>query len=173
MGRFSTRLSYRFLQFFEAIRFDKRGIPVEIVQAVLNPSQMTMFQSMRAVEQVHAFSVLQRLRRQGQEDRDLLTAALLHDAGKNLYPLSLVERVIVVLGKKFLPHLARQWEQGKPRGLRRSFVVAARHAEWGAELLRTTGASPVAVELVRRHHDAVTADDGSLLLALQAADDST
>ena len=45
---------------------------------------------------------LQRLQTQGFSDPDLLTAALLHDVGKTLSPLSTLDRILVVLAHLWL-----------------------------------------------------------------------
>jgi hypothetical protein len=114
--------------------------------------------------------VLERLLADGQTDADLLTAALLHDAGKVRARLSVWERVVIVLGKKLFAGHVKGWGEGEARGLRRPFVVAAQHAAWGAELALAAGASPRTVELIRRHQEQSGQTD-ALLRALQAADD--
>jgi hypothetical protein len=129
---------------------------------------------MQPSEQTHAHQMLERLRAAGQTDPDLLAAALLHDVGKVLVPLSLPDRVIIVLGKRFFRERARRWSEGTPSRLRRPFVVAAHHPEWGADLAEQAGASPRTIELIRHHQDIPSSDDpldDPLLVALQAADD--
>ncbi|MEZ0397207.1 MAG: HD domain-containing protein [Anaerolineales bacterium] len=165
-----ARLVYRSRQFWLALTAPRSGPASAQIAPYLSPAQQLLFRRLQPAEQAHAFLVLQRLRQGGQQDPDLMTAALLHDVGKVLSPLSLFDRVLIVLGRRFLPRLARRWEAGEPRGLRRPFVVAARHAEWGAALAAEAGASARAVDLIRRHQEALPAGD-SLLAALQAADD--
>ncbi len=99
----------------------------------------------------------------------MLTAALLHDVGKVLFPLSLFDRVVIVLGKAFFPGRTGRWSEGTPEKYRRPFVVAARHPEWGADLARQAAASLRTVELIRHHQDLPSTDDPQLA-ALQAAD---
>ncbi len=103
--------------------------------------------------------VLERLKAAGQTDPDLLSAALLHDVGKVLYPLSLLDRVVIVLGKRFFRRRAGRWSEGTPDRFRRPFVVAAHHPEWGADLAEQAGASSRTVDLIRRHQDISSADD--------------
>jgi hypothetical protein len=126
---------------------------------------------MQISEQAHAFRVLERLKAAGQTDPDLLVAALLHDVGKILIPLSLLDRVIIVLGNHFFRQSAVRWSKGTPIGLRRPFVVATMHPGWGADLARQAGVSPRSMDLIRRHHDPLSTND-SLLAALQAADNA-
>ena len=113
--------------------------------------------------------MLQGLKASGQTDPHLLAAALLHDVGKVLFPLSLLERAIIVLGKRFFRQRAGRWSEGTPSRLRRPFVVAAHHPDWGADLAGQAGASSRTVELIRRHQDIPSIDD-PLLAALQSAD---
>jgi len=124
---------------------------------------------MQPSEQRHAFQVVQRLKDNGQDHPELLAAALLHDVGKILHPLSPLERAMIVLGKKFFSRLASRWGRGAPRGFRHPFVVAERHAEWSADLAAQAGASPRTCDLIRRHQDFPTGGD-PFLLALQSAD---
>ncbi len=146
------------------------------ISPCLSPSQIALFRQMQPSEQQHASLVVQRLKDEGQDHLDLFAAALLHDVGKILYPLSPLERAVIVLGKKFFPRLASRWGKGTPLDFRRPFVVAERHAAWGAELAARTGAATMTVNLIRRHQDAPLEKPRSLeerlLRALQSADDS-
>jgi len=130
---------------------------------------------MQPAEQVHAYQIFKRLETAGQTTPDLLMAALLHDVGKILVPLSIFDRVVIVLGKHLFRKAALRWAEGTPHGWRLPFVVAEQHAEWGAELANQAGASSLTVELIRRHYDRPVRNPDShtehLLAALQAADD--
>jgi hypothetical protein len=130
---------------------------------------------MQPAEQVHAYQIFKRLETAGQTTPDLLKAALLHDVGKILVPLSIFDRVVIVLGKYLFRKAALRWAEGTPHAWRLPFVVAEQHAEWGADLASQAGASPLTVELIRRHHDSPVRNPDSqiehLLAALQAADD--
>ncbi|MEW6093220.1 MAG: HD domain-containing protein [Chloroflexota bacterium] len=165
-----ARLAYRFRQFRLAFLGPWPRVPDKALSPYLSPALITIFRRMTLAEQAHSLSVLERLQDSGQTDPDLLAAALLHDVGKSLSPLSIWERVLIVLGKHFFPQAVEGWGDGEPRGLRRPFMVAIRHPAWGADLVAAAGASPRTVDLVRRHQDLSIADD-LLLAALQQADD--
>ena len=147
------RLTYRVNQFWRALRTPARVVDTGQISIYLSPSQIALFRQMQPSEQWHASLVVQRLKDEGQDHPDLLTAALLHDVGKILCPLSPLERAMIVLGKKFIQHLASRWGKGTRRDFRRPFVVAERHAEWGADLASRVGASTLTVNLIRRHQD--------------------
>ena len=151
-----SRLTYRARQFQSALFSSRKQVETEALLPHLTPSQMVLFRRMQPSEQAHAYQVLERLKSAGQTDPDLLTAALLHDVGKILFPLSLPDRVVIVLGKRFFRRKARRWSEGTPSGFRRPFVVAAQHPDWGADLAEQAGASSQTVDLIRRHQDSVS-----------------
>jgi hypothetical protein len=172
-----SRLAYRSRQFRDALPGSRKRIPGEALLPFLTPALLGLFQRMQPSEQAHAYQVFKHLETAGQTDPDLLAAALLHDVGKILRPLSIFDRVIIVLGKRLFPGAAQHWAEGRPRGLRMPFVVAAQHADWGADLASQAGATSRSVELIRHHHEArlpyPDSDIGRLLAALQAADDES
>ena len=116
-----------------------------------------------------------RLRRQGYDDPDLLSAALLHDVGKTTGAVSLPYRVAVTLLEAFCPRaLAHLGTEGQI-GLLQPFGVARDHPAIGAQLLSAAGFSPTTIELVRRHHEVLPGGDTSdrmtqWVKALQQAD---
>jgi predicted HD phosphohydrolase len=151
-------------------------VDADQIRSHLSATQIVLFRQMQPSEQWHAYLVMQRLKDEGQDHPALFTAALLHDVGKILYPLSLLERAMIVLGKWFFPRLLSRWGEGARRDFRRPFVVAERHADWGADLAARAGASEMIVNLIRRHQDVLLEKPHSLedrlLHALQSADDS-
>ena len=222
----ANRILYRTRQFWQALGASLTlGASLapedrDLVQALLTPGQIALFEGMQESEQAHALRVLHALLEQGEEHPDLSVAALLHDVGKSRFPLKLWERILIVLGQAFFPERAARWgaaaenaawvqgsgcgdrsmgarERGsrgvgelgsEPRSgdlghrmaqnLRRAFVVAERHAEWGAEMAAGAGASRMAVTLIRRHQDDLDrlGERGSsleqdLLRKLQSVDD--
>lgn len=165
-----SRLAYRTRQFWNALPGSRKRVGTGSLLPHLPPSQIVLFRRMQTSEQAHAYQMFEQLKAAGQTDPDLLAAALLHDIGKVLVPLSLLDRVVVVLGKRLFRRRAKRWSEGTPSGFRRPFVVAAHHPDWGADLAGQAGASPRTVDLIRRHQDIPTTDD-PLLTALQAADE--
>jgi hypothetical protein len=164
-----SRLAYRTRQFWNALPGHCKRVESEALLPHLSASQIVLFHQMHPSEQTHAFQVLERLKAVGQTDPDLLAAALLHDIGKIIFPLSLLDRVVIVLGKRFFRQIIGRLNEGTSNLLQRPFVVAAHHPQWGADLAEKAGASSRTVDLIRRHQDIPSLDD-PLLAALQSAD---
>jgi len=165
-----SRLVYRTRQSWNALPGPCRWVETAALLSHLNPSPLVLFRRMQPSEQAHAYHMLERLKAAGQTDPDLLAAALLHDVGKILYPLSLLDRVVIVLGKRFFRQRTRRWSEGTPNRLRRPFFVSAHHPDWGADLAEQAGASSRTVDLIRRHQEIPSIDD-PLLAMLQSTDD--
>jgi hypothetical protein len=170
MMKLLARFLYRSRQFRLAFFGPWPPESDEALSPYLSPSLIAIFRRMKPSEQAHSYAVLERLKTSGYTDPNLLAAALLHDVGKTVSPLSVWDRVLVVLGRHFFPRTVKRWKDGEPHGLERPFVVAALHADWGAELASVAGASARTVDLVRRHQDFSIPED-PLLTALQQADD--
>jgi hypothetical protein len=173
-----NRILYRAFQFWKT--FDGALAPdeLEVAKAVLTPHQMILFERLHPSEQRHSLRVMGALQEKGENNPDLLKAALLHDVGKSRYPLRLYERVMIVLGKAVIPRLTKRWGQGPPRGWRRPFVVAEQHPEWGARMSADAGASPLTQSLIRRHQEELPPEGAScledrLLDNLQRTDDQS
>ncbi len=170
-----TRAGYRASQFVHALLANPAAEDSALAAAYLPLGLRPLFDDMRRAERAHSLAVLHSLLRRRHTDPDLLAAALLHDVGKTRAPLRLFDRVVVVLSQHLMPSSARAWSTGEPSGWRRPWVVAARHADWGAEIIAQAGGSPRLEAIVRRHHASPlpnTTEIDSLLAALQAADGS-
>lgn len=130
---------YRAKQFFRAFRRRDPRVFLAAAEAYLLPSQLALFRRMSPYDQEHAVDVLNRLRRQGWRDAELMQAALLHDVGKAFVRSNLWRRVAHVL----------LWAAESDARLRGGY---ARHAEVGAEAAERAGSAPEVVALIRRHH---------------------
>lgn len=144
---------YRVRQFWQNLTANPTREDYIKISQVLSADLLDLFYTLQRSEQAHGLWIYQKLIEQGEAHQDLLAAALLHDVGKNRYPLKLWQRVAIVFGKKLFPKRVKRWEQEDQRGWKRPFVVAERHAAWGAEMAMRAGASDTTVELIQRHHD--------------------
>jgi hypothetical protein len=144
------------------------------ITAVLTEQEAALFNQFSLSDQQHSYQVLCTLQSAGENQPNLLAAALLHDVGKTRAPLSIWERSLIVLAEKFVPGKTAVWGQGEPQGWRRPFVVKAQHPAWGADMAQAAGSHPLTIELIRRHQEtlpetAVNESD-QLLRRLQWAD---
>jgi HD domain len=151
LGGLARRVRYRLRQGLWALAGGPAADDREQAERLLTPRLLTLFRSLTPAEQSHALRVLHRLQRDGCRQHQLLTAALLHDVGKSLHPLSLWERAAIVLGHTLAPGWAVRAGEGEPRGWKRAFVVARHHPTWGAALAAEAGADPGVCALIRHH----------------------
>jgi predicted hydrolase (HD superfamily) len=178
----SSRFLYRSRQFWQAISTRSSQQDVELVSSILSPVQVELFQRMQKSEQFHSLVVLNELRNRGEDNTDLLTAALLHDVGKTQAPLRLWERVMIVIVRAICQDCVQKWgtfkieHPEKGLGWRRAFIVAEQHPAWGADLAAECDASPLAVSLIARHQEKIPPEASSvednLLRKLQSVDDN-
>jgi len=185
------RILYRTRQFWQALKSSPRPGDLELAQATLTPAQMELFRTMQPSEQAHSLQVCKELLSVTDKDHlpqqgDLLVAALLHDVGKSRRPLSVYERVMIVLGHALFPDIVNRWggedvkidddnrDVTRLTWLKIPFVVAEQHPSWGASLAAEAGVSPLTASLIRHHQNfspqnPVTLEE-QLLKRLQAAD---
>ena len=167
-------MTYRAGQFLNLLTAKRKREHRRFVYEILDPSMAALFFRMRDPDQAHSVRVFQALVAQGEEDDDLLRAALLHDAGKSLAPLRPWQKALVVLANRILPNRVLKWGQDEPYGWRKPFVVALQHPEWGAALIQQEGGSETLVTLIRYHQEHAPPNIGKdvqeLLERLQTAD---
>lgn len=166
-------LAYRSGQFFRALTARLTPNDLVLAEEFLPACLRPLFHRLRRPDQVHAISVLRSVLLSGERDPDLLAAALLHDVGKTAVPLHLWERVLIVLAGRLSPKATRRWGQAHPQGWRRAFVVARRHPEWGAAMVRQAGGSERLVNLILHHQvesEGTSPNPDPLLAILRRAD---
>lgn len=139
-------------------------------RAILGARAWPLFAAMPVADRRHALDVVGRLRHGGWEDRDLLAAALLHDAAKG-DRLRLWHRVAGVLVEAASPSLLERLATPDPRSWRHPFHVYLHHGELSADLAERAGCSPRAVAFIRGQ--ASGAADVQLAHALKVADDAS
>ena len=165
---------YRAGQFLHLLTAKRKRDHRRFVYQFLDPSLAALFFRMSDPDQSHSVRVFQTLVDQGEENSDLLCAALLHDVGKSLHPLRAWERSLMVITNRILPSQVFKWGQCEPRGWRKPFVVALHHPGWGAALVQQEGGSETRVALIRNHQghagSSIGKDDQELIKRLQAAD---
>ncbi|MFZ5854441.1 MAG: hypothetical protein ACOYXS_08075 [Chloroflexota bacterium] len=114
--------------------------------AWLTPPELALFDAMHVADRRHGLDVVAILRRQGVDERDVLLAGLLHDAGKGP-AIGLWPRVAWSLGEAWGPWvvaLARRLPGFGP-----ALDRLGRHAELSAALAAEAGCPARTVALIR------------------------
>jgi HD domain-containing protein len=129
--------AYRARQFFHALfpRLDAEHLAQ--ARSILNEGEMALFVSMEKRDQRHGLRVLHHLIDGGEDDRDLLAAALIHDCGKGRAPVWV--RVANVVAPALVAALG-----SRSNGAYR----LVHHARLGAEMAERAGSSPATVRFV-------------------------
>ena len=169
------RMGYRIWQFQQSFNSSLSQIAWDRIRLYLSPGEIILFSRMPVPDQNHCYRVFNSVLDEGENDEDLIKAALLHDIGKGLHPLRRWERVFAVLVGGFSPELAIAWGNGEPEGFKRPLVIIHKHPDWGAELARETGSSETVVWLIQNHENYQPPPSSSqrklgLLTKLQSAD---
>jgi len=125
---------------------------------VLGPALWPLFAGLPVNDQRHGLDVLETVMRlEGEPDRLLQQAALLHDVGKAGAEFSVLDRSLTVFLGAASPRLLRGLLQARP-GFARRHDVYVDHARIGAERLRAEGAPELAA-IVAEHHAPVPASE--------------
>jgi hypothetical protein len=124
---------------------------------ILGPQLAPLFAALPTNEQRHALDVLATLVRQGERDRVLLQAALLHDLGKATVRFSVIDRSLAVFLEALAPVLFTRALALLP-AFRRRYEIYQRHAAIGAARLESLGATELAA-VVAEHHASAPALD--------------
>lgn len=168
---------YRARQFWQALSAGPlRGEARIDIRSVLAPAEFVLFERQSPGDQQHAYRVMCTLRSAGQNDPELLAAALLHDVGKSFCKAHWWDRPLVVLLQGLAPGWSARLAEGDVGSWKRPFVVKEQHATWGADAAMNAGCSATTVALIRKHQDRLRQSDGDratrLLAWLQWADDN-
>ncbi len=163
-----SRPAYRARQFFGALWPRFNGNDHKEALRALGPSLSPLFESMPPHDQRHCFAVYRSLLARGVSDEHLLTAALLHDAGKGALAggrIRLWHRVARVILAATAPRTLRRLSKG-----RGGLADLYHHSARGAVLAEAHGAHSEVVDLIARIDSDHAPDE--LLRLLRAADDS-
>ncbi|HRQ41746.1 MAG TPA: HD domain-containing protein [Chloroflexota bacterium] len=171
-------MHYRLWQFWQIVRAKPLTTTAWAeVTAVLTPTELQLFTHFPANDQWHSLRVLRLVQSSGCAQPALWKAALLHDVGKTQVRLTLLDRVVVVMGGWLWPRRTAVWGNGAARGWRRPFVVKTQHPAWGAAMAEAAGCDALTISLIARHQDALAdvtePDQQELLRILQWADDQS
>ncbi len=139
------------------------------VGGVLPPGGVDLFRAMPVADRRHGLDVAEKLVSAGVDDRDVLGAALLHDAAKG-HRMRLWHRVTGVLLESFAPSLLERIASPDPRSWRHPFHLYLHHERLSAELALASGCSPRLGAFIE---GGANGEDLLLQRALKVADDAS
>lgn len=163
-----ARLRHRLGQFFGALRPHVSASDRADAYRHLTPDEQRLFETMMLRDQEHGIVVFHRVRAaMANDDRQLLTAALLHDCGKGR--VAVWQRVAHVVLGVAAPGLRRRIASEHSAGWRRAFWRLLYHPDIGAELAQRAGAAADVVRIIREQE---SEHPDERLALLQAADEA-
>jgi hypothetical protein len=136
---------------------------------ILPATAWDLFDGMPVADRRHGLDVARRLLVRGIDDRELLAAALLHDAAKGRR-LRLWHRVAGVLLARFAPSMLARLASPQPARRGYTWWVFLHHGELSAEAARAAGLSERAAAFIS---GPVSSSDERLAAALHAADEAS
>lgn len=167
----AARIKYRVGQGLAYLRPRRASQIDEHLRALLRPSEFGLLCGLSTADKAHHVNVYNRLVRHGVNDPNVLTAALLHDVGKNdgQMRVGLVHRTAAVVVASVAPNAVRRMADRDGRSWRRGFWLIVAHPERGALMAEAAGCSERVCWLIAHHHDSSQNDEG--LALLQRADE--
>jgi len=129
------------------------------LDAWLTPPQVRLFDAMHVADQRHGLAVMTALRSAGVDDRDVLLAGLLHDAGKG--STGVWPRVVWSLGQAWGPWVWRT--AAVLPGMGGALERLRDHPEASGRLAGAAGCSARTVELIRYQDAPRDAEFGEML----------
>ena len=148
--------------------------------AYLNLREQELFYGMSVPDQFHCLRVAKDIQRlsAGRDDVDgsfLIRCALLHDVGRRLGDVSVLDKIAAVLLHCLMPSQAKAWgHEGKGTrldNLRHALYVYFNHPRRSVVLLREIGAEGDMLKIVGAHHQTPGGGDSAELQLLRQADE--
>ncbi len=166
-----ARVRYRIVQGLSYLHARDMSESDMRLREILRPSEFALVIRLSPADRAHHLDVYDRLLRSGCLDRDLLTAALLHDVGKvdGDARVGLVHRTVAVLLAAVSRPLLRSLSSPSGARWRRSLYLARAHPAIGSRYAREIGCSETVCWLIAHHHDRNASDER--IVQLQRADD--
>ena len=136
---------------------------------LLPAAALPLFAAMPVADRRHALDVAERLLARGVDDREVLSAALLHDIAKGRR-MRLWHRVAGVLLEFAAPVVLKRLASPDTRSWRHPFHLYLHHGALSAEMAMAAGCGPRVGAFIRGTADG---PDARLQQALVAADDAS
>jgi predicted HD phosphohydrolase len=157
---------HRVVQFIGYLTARVEPAEEDRARTLLPDRAWSLFAAMPTADRRHAIDVALRLMEGGQQDPDLLTAAMLHDAAKGSR-MRLWHRVAGVLLEATVPHALRRLASPDERSWRYPFHLYVHHAALSADAALAAGCSPRSAAFIR---GSIDPSEAALAAAFRRAD---
>lgn len=165
-------MTYRIKQFLWAISASFKDLDYKYVEKYLNTYEINLFKRLKKSEQSHCIKVskdcIKLAKDKGIESNKELNSfarvGLLHDIGKLDYPLNVVTKSFLVLGKKLSKNKLSKFQNIK------AVDIYYNHGNRAFKYLREKEYNEKFIEAIENHHYTVTKKN-ILLEVLKQADD--
>jgi len=157
-------IGHRLTQGLRALRSSLPEASDASTPSILSPPQAAAFAGLPRFDRTHLIAVYTCLVRNGETDRDLLLAALLHDLGKcrHGHCVRLIHRVVRVVLRRISPSSLEHIARMPVAGWRTGFALAVHHPVLGAKQAASLGCSARTCWLIAHHEDDPASDDDQL-----------
>jgi len=154
------RIGYRLKQLFFALTAKMSKEDQNFARQYLDIKEGAIFFNLPEFEQKHSVFVAQKMSEAAKgmmdiDQRKLVRLGLLHDIGKSAVRLSIFDRGMLVVLKRFLPPLygffAKRGEPQNAKRIFRKFYVHKNHGEIGSKILKNIGESEDIIREVAMH----------------------
>ena len=173
-----NRILYRTRQFLHIISSRYTKNDQAFARKYLTLEEMALFSKLPVFEQKHsvktAKSMLRYIHGKNLDERKVAKIGLLHDIGKSLIRLSVLDKILMVVIRAFkedwYDYLAKMGESEKSPKFFRRFFVHKHHDALGEKLLSNLPVDKEVAHIVGRHTAKPHKDDAFLLNLLKKAD---
>jgi hypothetical protein len=159
---------HRVAQFFGHLTARVSDDDAALARGLLPAGAWEVFAAMPVADRRHGLDVAARLLAGGWDDRELLAAALLHDAAKGTR-MRLWHRVGGVLLEALAPRLLARLAVADPTSWRHPWYLYLHHAELSARAALAAGCGERTAAFIRGR---APGDDAAAAAALHAADEA-
>lgn len=165
-------MSYRIKQFLWAISANFKDLDYSYVRHFLNDYEFSLFKRLKKGEQLHSIKVSQDCVHLAKtkginseiELRKISKLGLLHDIGKLYYPLNVITKSFLVLGKKISKNRISKFQNMK------CVYIYYNHGDKAFNYLNESDYDKDFVEAIKGHHS-IKSSENILLFILKKADD--
>lgn len=139
---------YRINQFWSALNPKITFEEEKFVSDYLSPAEIIIYNKLPRADRKHATNVAYNLLNSFPHDFNLIKAGLLHDIGKTLRPLNVIEKTFAVLLSIYFPGIVTRLSVKK-----NSFLhIYLQHAEIGFDIAHSLCLDNDILFLIKNHH---------------------